>query len=194
MLGVLTEKMQGLISKLVGKKTLTEENIAEAMTEVRLALLDADVNYSVVKTLVKRVKEKAVGDVLIKSVSPGQQFIKIVHDELVALMGGAEAAVNLTGNPAVIMLCGLQGCGKTTHSAKLAKYLKRKNNCKNPLLVACDLQRPAAINQLQTLGAQIGVPVFTIPGEKDPVKVAQQALAQAKKENHDVLIVLYPRI
>ncbi|CCB86830.1 signal recognition particle protein [Parachlamydia acanthamoebae UV-7] len=189
MLGVLTEKMQGLISKLVGKKTLTEENIAEAMTEVRLALLDADVNYSVVKTLVKRVKEKAVGDVLIKSVSPGQQFIKIVHDELVALMGGAEAAVNLTGNPAVIMLCGLQGCGKTTHSAKLAKYLKRKNNCKNPLLVACDLQRPAAINQLQTLGAQIGVPVFTIPGEKDPVKVAQQALAQAKKENHDVLIV-----
>ncbi|MBS4168779.1 signal recognition particle protein [Parachlamydia sp. AcF125] len=189
MLGVLTEKMQSLVSKLVGKKTLTEENIAEAVTEVRLALLDADVNYSVVKTLVKRVKEKAVGDVLIKSVSPGQQFIKIVHDELVALMGGSEATLNFSGNPAVIMLCGLQGCGKTTHSAKLAKYFKRKGNCKNPLLVACDLQRPAAVNQLQTLGAQINVPVFTIPGEKDPVKVAQQALEQAKKENHDVLIV-----
>jgi len=189
MLGVLTEKMQGLISKLVGKKKLTDENIAEAVTEVRLALLDADVNYTVVKTLVKRVKEKAVGDILIKSVSPGQQFIKIVHDELVALMGGAEATVNVEGNPAIVMLCGLQGCGKTTHCAKLAKFLKKKGDCKNPLLVACDLQRPAAIKQLQTLGEQIGVPVFTVPNEKDPVKVAQQALIEAKKGHHDLLIV-----
>lgn len=189
MLGVLTQKMQGLLSKLVGKKTLTEENIAEAVTEVRLALLDADVNYTVVKTLVKRVKEKAVGDILIKSVSPGQQFIKIVHDELVELMGGTESIVNVAGQPGVIMLCGLQGCGKTTHCAKLAKFLKRKGQCKNPLLVACDLQRPAAIQQLQTLGEQIGVPVFSIPNEKDPVKVAKQALQEAKSKQHDLLIV-----
>ena len=189
MLGVLTEKMQGLLSKLAGKKKLTEENIAEAVNEVRLALLEADVNYSVAKTLVKRVKEKALGDAVIKSVSPGQQFIKIVHDELVALMGGTEVPLDLNEKPAVIMVCGLQGSGKTTHCAKLAKYLKKKGESKNPLLAACDLQRPAAVEQLMTLGHQIGVPVFTIPDEKDPIKVAKEALALAKKDHHDVLIV-----
>lgn len=189
MLGVLTEKMQGLLSKLAGKKKLTEENISEAVSEVRLALLEADVNYSVAKTLVKRVKEKALGDVVINSVSPGQQFIKIVHDELVALMGSSEATLDLKENPAVIMVCGLQGSGKTTHCAKLARYLKKKGEAKNPLLAACDLQRPAAIEQLTTLGSQIGVSVFTVPGEKDPLKVAKAALTEAKKGNHDVLIV-----
>jgi signal recognition particle subunit SRP54 len=189
MLGLLTEKMQGLFSKLAGKRKLTEDNISEAVSEVRLALLEADVNYSVAKVFVKKVKEKALGDEVIKSVSPGQQFIKVVHDELVALMGGDEVLLDLKQKPAVIMVCGLQGSGKTTHCAKLAKYLKKKGETKQPLLAACDLQRPAAVHQLKTLGDQIGVPVFSIPEEKDPVKVAKAALAQAKSENHDLLIV-----
>jgi len=189
MLGALTEKMQGLFSKLSGKKKLTEENIAEAISEVRLALLEADVNYGVAKTLVKRVKEKSLGGEVVNSVTPGQQFIKIVHDELVALMGGGEEELNLDGNPAVIMMCGLQGSGKTTNCAKLANYLKKRNKCKNPLLVACDLQRPAAIEQLRILGQQIGIPVFTLDGEKDPVKVAKAALALAAIDQHDLIIV-----
>ncbi|HRD55065.1 MAG TPA: signal recognition particle protein [Parachlamydiaceae bacterium] len=189
MLGYLTEKMQGLFASLSGKKTLTEENISEAVSEVRLALLEADVNYGVTKTLVKRVKEKAIGDAVLKAVSPGQQFIKVVHDELVALMGSTEQELDLSGNPAVIMMCGLQGSGKTTHSAKLAKFLKKKGKCQNPLLVACDLQRPAAVEQLITLGEQIGVRVYALPGEKDPVKVAKSAMEAAKKEGHDLVIV-----
>lgn len=190
MLGTLSEKMHGLMSKLAGKKKLTDENIAEAVSEVRLALLEADVNYGVAKVFIKRVKEKALGDEVIKSVAPGQQFIKVVHDELIALMGGGEATLDIKGkNPAVIMVCGLQGSGKTTHCAKLTKYLKKKGECQNPLLAACDLQRPAAIEQLKVLGAQIGAPVFTLPGEQDPVKVAKEALALAKKNGHDLLIV-----
>lgn len=189
MLGALTDKMHALLSKMAGKHKLTEENISEAVSEVRLALLEADVNYSVAKTLVKRVKEKALGDIVIKSVTPGQQFIKIVHDELAALMGEGEAPLNLADKPAVIMVCGLQGTGKTTHCAKLAKYLKKKGESKNPLLAACDLQRPAAVDQLMTLGSQINVPVFAMTEEKDPVKVAKESLAFAKKNGHDVLIV-----
>lgn len=190
MLGALTTKLQGVFSGLTGKKKLTEENIAEAVNDVRLALLEADVNYGVTKILVKRIKEKALGDQVIKSVTPGQQFIKVVHDELVALMGGNEEELNLSGNhPAVIMLCGLQGAGKTTHCAKLAKYLKKKGLAKKLLLAACDLQRPAAVEQLRTLGEQIGVPVFSLPGEKDPIRVAKEALKKAKEENSDVLIV-----
>jgi len=189
MLGTLSEKMQGLLSKLSGKSKLSEENIAEAVTEVRLALLEADVNYSVVKNFIKRVKELVLGDKVIKSVTPGQQFIKVVHDELVALMGGGESNLNLgTQKPAVIMMCGLQGAGKTTHCAKLAKYLKKKGLCQNPLLVACDLQRPAAVEQLKTLGTQINVSVFSLPNEKDPIRVAKEALALAKANGHDVLI------
>lgn len=190
MLGNLTDKMQGLLSKLAGKKKLTEENISEAVSEVRLALLEADVNYAVAKQFVKKVKEQALGDAVIKSVTPGQQFIKVVHDELISLMGGGEVPLNIKENqPAVIMLCGLQGSGKTTHCAKLAKYLKKKGEGKTPLLAACDLQRPAAVEQLKTLGAQIGVPVFTLPGETDPVKVAKGALKQARENGNDVLIV-----
>lgn len=189
MLGYLTEKMQGLYSKLAGKKKLTEENIAEAVSEVRMALLEADVNYGVTKTLVKKIKEKALGDEVLKSVSAGQQFIKVVHDELIALMGGEESELNLSGKPAVIMMCGLQGSGKTTHVAKLAKYLKKKGKCKNPLLVACDLQRPAAVKQLQTLGSQIDVAVFSLNGETDPVEVAKRAMVQAKEDQHDLIIV-----
>lgn len=189
MLGALTDKMRGLMSKLAGKKKLTEENISEAVSEVRLALLEADVNYGVAKALVKKIKDKALGDEVIKSVTPGQQFIKIVHDELVALMGGGEAHLKLEGKPAVIMLCGLQGSGKTTQCVKLARYLKKKGLGKNILLAACDLQRLAAVEQLTTLGKQVGVEVFTIAGEKDPVKVAKTALEKARKENFDVLIV-----
>ncbi|CUI17008.1 Signal recognition particle protein [Candidatus Protochlamydia naegleriophila] len=189
MLGTLTTKLQDVFSKLGGKKRLTEENISDAVNEVRLALLEADVNYGVTKTLVKRLKEKSLGEQVIKSVTPGQQFIKIVHDELVVLMGGDEANLQLEGKPGVIMLCGLQGSGKTTHSAKLARYLKKKGQCKNPLLAACDLQRPAAIEQLKILGQQIGVPVFSMAGEKDPVRVAKEALKQAQEGQHDLLIV-----
>lgn len=190
MLGVLTEKMQGLLSKVGGKKKLTEENIAEAVSEVRLALLEADVNYGVAKTLVKRIKDQALGDAVMKSVTPGQQFIKVVHDELVALMGSGEAALNIKEQkPAVIMMCGLQGAGKTTHCAKLARYLKKKGECHSPLLAACDLQRPAAVLQLKTLGEQIGVPVFSLTGENDPVKVAKAALEEAKRNGNDVVIV-----
>jgi signal recognition particle subunit SRP54 len=189
MLGFLSEKMQGLYSKLVGKRQLTEENVSDAITEVRLALLEADVNYTVVKNLVKRIKEKALGADVMTSVTPGQQFIKLVHDELSALMGGDEASLELSGNPAVVMMCGLQGSGKTTHTAKLAKYLKRMKECKRPLMAACDLQRPAAVEQLVTLGAQCGIDVFFIPGESNPVKVAKAALEKAKNENFDLLIV-----
>jgi signal recognition particle subunit SRP54 len=190
MLGALTEKMQGMLAKLAGKSKLTETNIADAVSEVRLALLEADVNYGVTKVLVKRIKEKALGDAVIKSVTPGQQFIKIVHDELVALMGSQEANLNLQEEkPAVIMVCGLQGAGKTTHCAKLAKFLKKNGRCRNPLLAACDLQRPAAVEQLKTLGGQIHVPVFSVPGEPNPVKVAQAALKEAQKGGYDLLIV-----
>lgn len=189
MLGALTEKMQGLFSKLTGRHKLTEDNISEAVSEVRLALLEADVNYGVAKTLIKKIKDEALGDKVLKAVSPGQQFIKIVHDELVALMGGGEAELELQKKPAVIMMCGLQGSGKTTQCAKLAKFVKRKGNCRNPLLVACDLQRPAAVEQLKLLGEQIGVSVFALPNEKDPVKVAKAALEHARSSHHDLVIV-----
>jgi len=190
MLGALTDKMHGLLSKIAGKKTLTEDNISEAASDVRMALLEADVNYSVAKVFIKRVKEAALGDAVIKSVSPGQQFIKVVHDELVKLMGGGESPLDIKGQkPAVIMMCGLQGAGKTTHAAKLAKLLVKNGECKKPLLVACDLQRPAAVEQLKTLGGQIGVPVFSLPNETDPLKVADLALKEAKSQGFDVLIV-----
>lgn len=189
MLGALTDKMQGIFSKLSRQKSLTEENISEAVSEVRLALLEADVNYGVAKTLIKRVKEKAIGTDLLKSVSPGQQFIKIVHEELVALMGSGESEVLKSGKPTVVMFCGLQGSGKTTHCIKVANYLVKKGKFHNPLAVACDLQRPAAIEQLKTLGAQANISVFSLPGENNPVNVVKQALEQAKSENNDVVLL-----
>ena len=181
MFDTLTDKLKNVFSKLTGKSQLSEENISEAVSEVRLALLEADVNYAVTKTLVKKIKEKAVGEKLIKSVTPGQQFIKIVHDELVELMGAKESELNFAGSPPVFMLCGLQGAGKTTHAAKIAAYLKAHKKVAAPLLVACDRQRPAAIDQLKTLAAQIGVPVFDIPGEADPIKVARGRVDAAVK-------------
>jgi signal recognition particle subunit SRP54 len=187
MFNALTSKFQQVFSSLVGKKKLTEENIADAVREVRLALLDADVNYGVASQFVKRIKEKALGEEVTKSVSPDEQFIKIIHDELIALMGTDEASLQLKGNPSVILLCGLQGSGKTTQCAKLAAYLKKQN--KRSLLAACDLQRPAAVEQLKKLGTQIETPVFFLENEKNPVKVAKQALIEAKTQGFDVLIL-----
>lgn len=189
MFDTLTEKLSGIFTSLTGKKKLTDENVADAVREVRLALLDADVNYVVAKNFIKRVKDKVLGEEVIKSVTPGQQFIKIIHDELVAMMGGKESTLHLENKPSVIMLCGLQGAGKTTHAAKLAKFLGKKDYQKKSLLVACDLQRPAAIEQLKVLGGQIGVPVFTLEGENDPLTVAKSALKKAKEEGFDVLIL-----
>jgi signal recognition particle subunit SRP54 len=189
MFGSLTEKFQQMFSGLMGKKTLSEDNISDAVRQVRLALLDADVNYSVASNFVKRVKEKAIGDDVIKSVSPGQQFIKLVHEELVALMGAEESPLTLQGKPNVILLCGLQGSGKTTQCAKLAAYLQKQHPQKRTLLVACDLQRPAAVEQLKKLASQISIPVFSIDGETNPLVVAKEALQKAKMEGFDNVIV-----
>lgn len=189
MLGALTEKLQGVFSKLSGKRRLTDENIAEASKEVRLALLEADVNYGVTKGFIQRVKQKALGDEVMKSVSPGQQFIKVVHDELQLLMGSEESEVVLEGNPAALMLCGLQGSGKTTHSVKLAKYLKKNDQARKPLLVACDLARPAAIEQLKKLGEQANVEVFALEGAKNPIQVAEEGIEFARDNEFDVAII-----
>jgi signal recognition particle subunit SRP54 len=189
MFGALTEKFQQMFSGLVGKKSLTETNIADAVRDVRLALLDADVNYAVVSQFVKKVKEKALGEAMIKSVDPGQQFIRIVHEELVLLMGSEPRELELKKAPAVVLLCGLQGSGKTTHAAKLASFLQKKPHNKRVLIAACDLQRPAAVDQLKKLGAQIQVPVFSVEGEKDPTRVAKEARAKAAREGFDVLII-----
>lgn len=185
----LSDKFRTLFATLSGKRSLTEENIAAATSEVRLALLDADVNYTVVKNFVKRVKEQALGDRVVKSVKPGEQFIQIVHEELVKLLGGGEATLALVGKPTVIMLCGLQGTGKTTQAAKLAHLLMKKEYGKKPLLVACDLARPAAIDQLERLAAQANAGVFALREERDPVQVARAALSEAKAKGHDVVIL-----
>ncbi len=189
MFGTLTEKFQNLFSSLTGKKSLTEDNISDAVRQVRLALLDADVNYSVTGEFVKRVKEKSLGEAVIKSVHPGDQFIKLVHDELIALMGQEEAPLDLNGKVSVVMLSGLQGSGKTTSCAKLAAFIKRTEKHKRVLMAACDLQRPAAVEQLKKLGADNGIDVFFQENEKNPVKVAKAAKEKAIREEYDVLIV-----
>jgi signal recognition particle subunit SRP54 len=182
----LTDKFQNLFSKF-SKSKISEDNIKEAIKEVRLSLLDADVNYSVASLFVQRVKEKAIGENVVKSISPKDKFIKIVHQELISLMGSDESALKLDQKLSIIMLIGLQGSGKTTNAAKLANYLKKKN--KKVLLAACDLQRAAAITQLKTLAAEINIDVFSIDDENDPRKVAKKSLEKAKDENYDVLIV-----
>jgi signal recognition particle subunit SRP54 len=187
MFGNITEKFQNVFTALGSKKTLSEENISSAVREVRMALLDADVNYTVAKNFIKRVKEKALGEQVIKSVTAGDQFTKIIHDELKDLMGGDEASLKLGNRPSVILMCGLQGSGKTTQSAKLALYLKKQNL--KVMVAACDLQRPAAIDQLETLGKQVEVPIYADRDQKNPVKVANRALDKAKKEAFDVLII-----
>ncbi|NLX70906.1 MAG: signal recognition particle protein [Clostridiales bacterium] len=183
----LADKLQAALKRLTGKGKLNERDVKEAMREVRLALLEADVNYIVVKDLVKRITERAVGQEIMQSLTPGQQVIKIVNEELTALMGGTQSKINLVPNqPTVIMMVGLQGSGKTTTAAKLAGHLKGQG--RNSLLVACDIYRPAAIKQLQVVGERVDVPVFE-RGQKDPVKIAKEALALAKKEQKDVVII-----
>lgn len=184
----LSDKLQAAFSKVIGKRRLTEENVTDAVRAVRLALLEADVHYGVTKTFVQRVKEKALGQEVLKSVTPGQQFVKVIHDELVLLMGSGEPELELSEKPAVIVMCGLQGSGKTTTCAKLGYYV-RKRLGKRPLLVACDLQRPAAVDQLETLCAQAQLGFFSLPGEKRPAKVAKAAMKAAKEGGYDVVIV-----
>ena len=184
----LTERLERSFKILKGEGKITDINVAETLKEVRRSLLDADVNYKVAKTFTDSVKEKAMGMNVLTSVKPGQMMVKLVHDELATLMGGETAELVLTGRPAVILMSGLQGSGKTTFSAKLANWQKNKKNRK-PLLVACDVYRPAAIDQLKVLGEQIGVPVYSEPESKDPVQIAQNAIKEAKAKGNDLVIV-----
>ena len=184
----LSEKFDKAFKIIKGKGKITEINIAESLKEVRKALIDADVSYAIAKEFCATVKEKALGRDVLTSVEPGQLMVKIVHDELAALMGGEAQGVNLNGNPAVILMSGLQGSGKTTFSAKLSHFLKTKKN-KSVLLVACDVYRPAAINQLKVLGEQIGVEVFAKEDSKDAVSIAKEAITYAKSKSIGVVIV-----
>tara|TARA_B100000508_G_scaffold141093_1_gene146642 strand:+ start:167062 stop:168405 length:1344 start_codon:yes stop_codon:yes gene_type:complete len=184
----LTEKFEKAFKVLKGQGQISEINVAETLKEVRRALLDADVNFNTAKEFTTTVKEKALGRDVLNSVSPGQLMIKICHEELIELMGGDETEVNYQGNPGVILMSGLQGSGKTTFSGKLANFLKNKKG-KNPLLVACDVYRPAAIDQLHVLGEQIGVDVYSNKEEKNPVKIAQDAIQHAKSNSHNVVII-----
>lgn len=182
----LSEKLQNIISKTRGQE-LTQDNMQEALREIRRALLEADVNLRVVKAFISSIKDKAEGENVLQGVDPSQQLIKIVHDELVELLGHEAKPLNLTGHPSLIMMLGLQGSGKTTSSAKLAVKLKKEG--KNPLLVACDVYRPAAISQLQTLGQEIGCEVFTILDSKDVQNIVQSAINYAKENGFNVLIL-----
>lgn len=183
----LSEKLNAVFKRLKGKGKLNEEDIKVAMREVRLALLEADVNYKVVKDFVKSVSERAVGAEVLESLTPAQQVIKIVHEELIRLMGSENARIQFPAHPpCVIMMVGLQGSGKTTHSAKLAKYFKGQGH--RPLLVACDIYRPAAIEQLKVVGAQAEVPVFEL-GQRPPLEIAQKAIAHAKDHGNDLVIL-----
>lgn len=184
----LSERLERSFKILKGEGKITEINVAETLKDVRKALLDADVNYKVAKQFTDKVKEKALGMNVLTAVKPGQLMVKLVHDELAELMGGTAADFNISGNPAIILMAGLQGSGKTTFSGKLANMLKNKKG-KNPLLVACDVYRPAAIDQLKVLGEQIGIPVYSEIESKNPVSIAQNAIAQAKRNNNDVVIV-----
>ena len=184
----LSDKLDSALHVLKGHGQITEINVAETLKEVRRALVDADVNYKIAKEFTATVKEKALGQNVLTALKPGQLMVKLVKDELTQLMGGEAEGINLSGNPSIILMSGLQGSGKTTFSGKLALYLKSKKN-KTPLLVACDVYRPAAINQLHVVGDQIGVEVFSDEGNQDPVKIAQAAIAHAKQNGHNVVII-----
>ena len=183
----LSEKLAGVFKKLKGRGKLSEADVKEAMREVRMALLEADVNYKVAKDFVAAVTEKAIGAQVLESLTPGQQVIKIVNEQMTELMGGVNSRINFASKiPTVIMMCGLQGSGKTTHSGKLAYYFKKQG--KRPLLVACDVYRPAAIDQLKVVGEKAGVPVFEM-GQIDPVTIAKNALAHARDHGNDFMII-----
>ncbi len=187
MFDALAEKVQSAIEKIGRKGRIDEETLEKGLREIKLALLEADVNYRVVSKFIKDIKEKALGAKVIKGVNPAQQLVKIVHDELVETLGGEAEKLNLKGKPSVILLIGLQGSGKTTTAAKLANYLKKQG--KKVLLTSADVYRPAAMLQLKKLGDQIGVPVFLEENEKDAVKIAEDALRKAKEEGYEILIV-----
>lgn len=185
----LAERLQGTINKIKGKGKITEQDVKEMMREVRFALIEADVNLKVVKTFIKKVSERAVGQDVMKSLTPGQQVIKIVKDELTDLMGGEQSPIKFsTKPPTIIMMVGLQGAGKTTTTGKLANILRKKYNRK-PLLVAADIYRPAAVQQLQTLGKQLSLPVFSLGTDISPVEIVRQAIERAKEEHYDVVLV-----
>ena len=185
----LADRLQGTIKKITGKGKVSEQDVKEMTREVRLALLEADVNFKVVKQLIARIKERAVGQEVMESLTPGQQVIKVVKDELTNLMGGEQSKIAVADrSPTVIMMVGLQGAGKTTTTGKLANHLRKKHN-RNPLLVACDVYRPAAIQQLETLGTQLDMPVFSLGTEANPVDIANQAIAQAKENHNDYVII-----
>ncbi|MEG1744892.1 MAG: signal recognition particle receptor subunit alpha, partial [Ruthenibacterium sp.] len=184
----LSDKLNAAFKRLRGKGKLTEQDIKDAMREVRIALLEADVSFKVAKDFVAGVSERCMGAEVMDSLTPAQQVVKIVNDSLTELMGGGEAArIHIKAKPpTVIMMCGLQGAGKTTHTAKLAKYFIKEGH--SPLLVACDIYRPAAIDQLKIVGAQAGAPVFTLDGEK-PESIAKQAVQHAKDHGNDIVIL-----
>jgi signal recognition particle subunit SRP54 len=184
----ISEKFDRAFKILKGQGKITEINVAETLKEVRKALLDADVNYKIAKSFTEQVKEKALGQNVLTSVSPGQLMVKVTHDELTQLMGGQMTELNLKGSPAIILIAGLQGSGKTTFSAKLAGFVKSKRG-RNPLLVACDVYRPAAIEQLKVLGAQIEVKVFSDEGSKDPVSIAKKSIAHAREMGYNPVII-----
>ncbi|SCG83475.1 Signal recognition particle protein Fifty-four homolog [Proteiniborus sp. DW1] len=184
----LAEKLQNALGKLKGKGKLSEKDVDNAMREVKLALLEADVNFKVVKNFVNTVKERAIGHEVMESLTPGQQVIKIVNEELTKLMGEKESKIEFSNTPpTVIMMCGLQGAGKTTTSGKLGALLKKKG--KRPLLVACDVYRPAAIKQLEVVGEKVGVPVFTMGDKQNPVNIAKAAIEHGKKNGNDLIII-----
>lgn len=184
----LSDRLERSFKILKGEGKITEINVAETLKDVRRALLDADVNYKVAKTFTDTVKQKALGMNVLTAVKPGQLMVKLVHDELAALMGGESVGLNLNGRPSVILMSGLQGSGKTTFSGKLGNMLKNKHR-KTPLLVACDVYRPAAIEQLKVVGSQVNVPVYSEPGNMDVVEIAQNAIKEAKAKGLDVVIV-----
>ena len=188
MFNSLQDKLDKALQNLQGRGKITEINVAETVKEIRRALVDADVNYKVAKDLTKRVQDKAIGENVLTSITPGQLMTKIVHDELVELMGRTQEGINLSVNPSIILIAGLQGSGKTTFSGKLANYLKEKRS-KNPLLVACDVYRPAAIDQLTVLAEQVGVTIYKETENKNPVEISQNAIQLAKQNKHDVIII-----
>ncbi len=183
----LGDRLQNALHKIKGYGKITEENISDMMREIRLALLEADVNYQVVKEFTNNVKEKALGEEVATSINPGDLFVKIVKDELTDLLGGESAELNIKGNPAILMLVGLQGSGKTTTIGKLANFLRKKHS-KKPLLVACDVYRPAAIDQLKQLGKQLNIEVYE-EGKKNPVDIAKNAISYAKDNNYDYVLI-----
>ena len=184
----LSERLERSFKILKGEGKITEINVAETLKDVRRALLDADVNYKVAKTFTDKVKQKALGMNVLTAVKPGQMMVKLVHDELAELMGGESVGLKLEGRPAIILMSGLQGSGKTTFSGKLANMLKKKQH-KNPLLVACDVYRPAAIEQLKVVGGQIEIPVYSEPESKNVIGIAQNAIKEAKAKGNDVVII-----